>query len=145
MASKAEERDAARRAKLVPLGPGERPRAIVVCIVLCLLIAAGNLLLWVAGWEVRGQQLNAAAAVVPVVLFAWLAYGLWRTTLLAIAAMQVVLAVTTVFATGALLVSSNLQSAVLSLLVVVVCAALFWPLIRLNARAGLRDRLERNV
>lgn len=143
--TRAEQRDAELRAKLVPLAHGERPRAIVVCIVLCVLIAAGNLVLWAAGWEVRGQQLNAAAAIVPAVLFAWLAYGLWRTTLLAIAAMQVVLAVTTIFATGALLVSSDLRSVLLSLLVMIACAVLFWPLIRLNARAGLRDRLERNA
>jgi hypothetical protein len=144
MPSRAEQRDAEIRATIVPLGPGERPRAIVVCFVLCLLIAAANVVLWAAGWKVNGRHLNAAAAIAPALLFAWLAYGLWRTALLAIAAMQVVLALTALFATGALLVSSNLASALLSVLVVAVCGVLFWPLIRLNARAGLRDRLIRN-
>jgi hypothetical protein len=137
-----EERDALIRSELIPLGPGERPRIVVVCTVLCALIAIGNVVLWATGWQVRGREYNAAAAIVPAVLFAWLAYGLWQTRLLAIAAMQVVLAVTTIFASGALLVSSDVESALLSAAIIVVCATLFWPLIRVNARAGLRDRVE---
>jgi hypothetical protein len=139
-----EERDAAIRAGIDPLGPGERPAAIVVSVAVSLLIAVGNLLLWATGWHVRGQTVSAAGAVAPALVFTWLAVGLWRTRLLAIAAMQVVLALTALFATGALLVASNLPSALLSVAVIAVCSALFWPLIRLNARAGLRDRVERH-
>jgi hypothetical protein len=128
--------------ELVPLAPGERPPILLGCIAVCLAIAAGNLVLWAAGWEVQGQDVGAAAAIAPAVLFSWLAYGLWRVRLLAIAAMQLVLAVTALFATGALLVSSNLASALLSVAIVAVCAALFWPLIRINARAGARDRVD---
>jgi hypothetical protein len=137
-----EERDALIRSQLVPLAPGERPRIVLLCVAVCVAITVGNLVLWAAGWKVRGQDYNAAAAIVPALLFAWLGYGLWRTRLLAIAAMQVALAVTALFASGALLVSSDFRSAALSLTIVVICAALFWPLIRLNARAGLRDRVE---
>jgi hypothetical protein len=79
---------------------------------------------------------------VPAVLFGWLAYGLWRTRLLAVAAMQVMLAVTALFASGALLVSSDIPSALLSLTIILVSGALFWPLIRVNARIGARDRVE---
>jgi hypothetical protein len=130
------------REGLAPLAPGERPPVLLVSVALCVVIAAGNLVLWAAGWEVRGQDLNAAAAIVPALLFAWLAYGLWRARLLAIAAMQLVLAVTALFATGALLVSANLPSALLCVAIIAVCAALFWPLIRINARAGMRDRVD---
>jgi hypothetical protein len=130
------------REELVPLAPGERPRILLVCVALSLAIAAGNLVLWAAGWEVRGQDLNAAAAIVPALLFGWLAYGLWRTRLLAVATMQLVLAVTALFATGGLLVASNLESVVLSVTIIAVCAVLFWPLIRINARIGARDRVE---
>lgn len=135
-------RDDRARAQIVPLAPGERPPAIVVCAVLCALIAIANLVLWAAGWEVSEQELNAAAAIVPALLFGWLAYGLWQTRLLAIAATQVVLALTALFASGSLLVASDLGSAALSLTVITVCGVLFWPLIRVNARAGMRDRVE---
>ena len=128
--------------QLVPLGSGERPPVLLVCVALCIAIALANVVLWAAGWEVRGQDVGAAAAIVPALLFSWLAYGLWRTRLLAIAAMQLVLAVTALFATGALLVASNLAAALLGVLIVAICAVLFWPLIRINARAGMRDRVD---
>jgi len=130
------------RDEIEPLPADERPAIVRLCVVLCVAIAAGNLVLWAAGWEVSGQDLNAAAAIVPALLFGWIAYGLWRTRLLAVAAMQVMLAVTALFASGALLVSSNLASALLSATIIAVCAVLFWPLIRINARAGARDRVD---
>jgi hypothetical protein len=130
------------REPLVPLPQDERPPIVLVCVALCVAIAAGNLVLWAAGWEVRGQDLNAAAAIVPALLFGWLAYGLWRTRLLAVAAMQVMLAVTALFASGALLVSSDIPSALLCVAIILVSGALFWPLIRVNARVGARDRVE---
>jgi hypothetical protein len=130
------------REELVPLAPGERPPVLLACVLLCVAIAAGNLVLWAAGWEVRGQDVGAAAAITPAVLFSWLAYGLWRARLLAITAMQLFLAVTAIFASGGLLVSSNLASALLCIAIIAVCTALFWPLIRINGRAGARDRVE---
>ena len=128
--------------ELEPLPAGERPPIVLVCVALCVAIAVGNLVLWAAGWEVRGQDLNAAAAIVPALLFGWLAYGLWRTRLLAVAAMQLVLAVTAIFASGALLVSSNIPSALLCVAIMAVCGVLFWPLIRVNGRIGARDRVD---
>jgi hypothetical protein len=130
------------RDPIVPLPPDERPAIVLVCVALCVVIGTGNLVLWAAGWEVRGQDLDAAAAIAPALLFEWLAYGLWRTRLLAVAAMQVVLAVTALFASGALLVSSDIPSALLSVTIIAVCGALFWPLIRVNARIGARDRVD---
>ena len=137
------ERDELIRSQLVPLTPGERPPIVVTCAVLCGLIAVGNLVLWAAGWKVRGQELNAAGAFAPALLFAIVGVGLWRTRLLAIAAMQVLLGLTALFATGALLVAADVPSALLGVLIIAVCTALFWPLIRINARAGARDRLNR--
>ena len=128
--------------KRVPLPPGERPPIVLVCVALCVAIGAANLVLWATGWEVRGQDVNAAAAIVPAVLFGWLAYGLWRTRLVAVAAMQLVLAATALFASGALLVASDVPSALLSVTIIAVCGTLFWPLIRVNARIGARDRVE---
>lgn len=132
------------RAQLVPMAPGERPRIVIVCAVLCVLIALGNVLLWATGREVQGQELNALGALIPAALFLSVAVGLWRTRLLAVAAMQTLLAVTALFASFALLVASDLPSALFSAAIVVVCAVLFWPLVRVNARVGLRDRVERH-
>ena len=138
-----EERDAELRAQLVPLAPGERPLVITACAVLCGLIAVANVVLWATGWDVRGGEVSAVGALIPAALFAVLAVGLWRTRLLAVAGMQTLLAITAIFASGALLVSSNVVAALLSLVIVVGSGALFWPLIRINGRIGARDRLQR--
>jgi hypothetical protein len=127
------------------MAPGERPALITACAVLAALVAIANIVLWAAGWEVRGQDLNAAGAIVPAGLFTVLAVGLWRVRLLAVAGMQTLLGLTALFATGALLVSSNLGSALLCVLIIGLCGGLFWPLIRINGRIGARDRLARGA
>src|SRR5438105_1227381 len=113
-----EARNEQLRAEIVPLAPGERPGMVTACAVLCAVIAAGNVLLWATGWEVRGTEVSTLGAVLPAALFAVMAVGLWRTRLLAVAAMQTLLAITAIFASGALLVSSDIQAAVLSLVIV---------------------------
>ncbi len=137
-----EARNEELRATMTPMGAGERPPVLVACAALCALIALGNIVLWASGREVRGQELNALGALVPAALFAAIAVGLWRTRLLAVASMQVLLAITAIFASGALLVASDLRAALLSVAIVVICATLFWPLIRINARVNLRDKVE---
>ncbi len=140
-----EARNEQLRAQIVPLAPGERPRMVTACAVLCAVVAVGNVILWATGWEVRGTEVSTVGALIPAALFAILAVGLWRTRLLAVAAMQTLLAITAIFASGALLVSSDVQAVVLSLVIVVGSGVLFWPLVRINARIGLRDRLERHA
>lgn len=140
-----EARNQELRAQIVPLAEGERPLIVRACAVLCAVIAVANVVLWLADSDVRGQQVSTAGALIPAALFAVLAVGLWRTRLLAVAGMQTLLAITAIFASGALLVSSDLQAVVLSLLVVVGSGALFWPLVRVNARIGARDRGQARV
>ena len=137
-----EARNEELRAQIVPLEPGERPRIITACAVLCAVVAIANVVLWGTGWDVRGTEVSTAGALIPAALFAVLAVGLWRVRLLAVAGMQTLLAITAIFASGALLVSSDLQAVVLSLLIVVGSGVLFWPLVRVNARIGARDRVE---
>lgn len=139
-----EARDEQLRAQLVPLAPGERPPVLVLCSVLSAVIAVANVGLWAGGWELRGTEVSAAGAIVPAGLFAFLAVGLWRARLLAVAAMQTLLAITAIFASGALLVASDVRAALLSVAVVIGCGVLFWPLIRINGRIGARDRLQRH-
>jgi hypothetical protein len=138
-----EERDELIRADLVPLGPGERPPIVKVCAAVCLLAAAANILLWAAGWEVSGQDVPAAGAIAPALVLGALAYGLWQVKYLAVAGMQVFLGLTALGASASLLVASNWTSALQSVAVIAACMVLFWPLIRINARVGLRERIAR--
>ena len=59
--ARSRERTEAVRASLEPLAPGERPRAVTVAAVVAALIAVANLALFLAGWEVRGQEPSTAA------------------------------------------------------------------------------------
>jgi hypothetical protein len=140
-----EERDAELRSQLVPMQPGERPLIVKLCAAVCLLAAAGNIVLWAAGWEVSGQDVPAAGAFAPAAVLGVLAWGLWQVKYLAVAGMQVFLGLTALGASASLLVASNVQSALQSAAVVAVCLVLFWPLIRVNARVGLRERLARGL
>jgi hypothetical protein len=138
-----EEADAAVRAGLVPMGEGERPPVVKLSAGICLLAAAANIALWAGGWEVKGDDVPALGAFAPAAVLAVLAWGLWEVKYLAIAGMQVFLGLTALGASASLLVASNVQSALQSLVIVLVCLGLFWPLIRINARVGLRERIAR--
>src|SRR6185437_9059253 len=64
--ARAEERNAAVRAQLEPLGPEERPRPLVIAAALAALLAVANLVAWAAGLDVEGKKPGAFG----VVLFA---------------------------------------------------------------------------
>jgi len=52
--ARSRERDAAARAALAPLAPGERPRSLTIAALLAALLAAANVALLAAGWEIEG-------------------------------------------------------------------------------------------
>ena len=62
--ARARARNDAVRAKLEPLAPGERPLAVTIAAVLALAIAVANLVLYLAGCDVRGEDPTAGGALV---------------------------------------------------------------------------------
>jgi hypothetical protein len=149
------ERDAAARAALEPLAPGERPRAVTLGALLAALLGAANVTLLLAGWEVRGgddqslfvfgQELTARAQQVGgALLFAGLllaaAIGMWRCRYWAVLGFQALLGISIVFAALSLMVASNLTAALLCVAIIAVAAPLFWFLIRAMARIQLPSR-----
>ena len=75
------EGDAAARAALRPLAPGERPTAVTVGAVAASVLAAANLVAVAFGWDggtdADGAQALAGSLLVTGVL-AIVAYGMWR-------------------------------------------------------------------
>jgi hypothetical protein len=139
--ARSRERDDAARAALVPLAPGERPRAVTAAAVLAALIAVGNLVLIVAGWEVDGERPVAGGLVFTAVMVI-AAAGMWKLRYWAVLGFEVLLGVSLVFALLGLLRASNLAAVLACLAVIAVAGPLFWLLIRAMARIQMPQRRE---
>jgi hypothetical protein len=131
--ARSRERDEAVRAALVPLAPGERPRAVTVAAVLAAIIAVGNLVLIAAGWEVDGDR-PVVGGLIFAAAMAVLAAGMWKVRYWAVLGFQVLLGVSLVFALLGLLRASNLAGVLVGVAVVAIAGPLFWLLIRAMAR-----------
>ncbi len=141
-----EERNAQIRAGLPALAPGERPIAIRVAVAVAVLVAITNVVLYAAGYDVPGQKNASAAGAIGVAgLLLIAAFGMWRMKYWAVLGFQCLLAVTAVYAALALLVFSNLQAFVLSLVVMVASGALFWFLVRVLSRIQMPQRPARDA
>lgn len=136
-------RDAEVRARLEPLAPGERPRAVTIGAILAALLGVANLGLFALGVEVDGGKPAAGGVLVLAGLLLATAVGMWRSRYWAVLGLEVLLGVTLVFAAVSLLVAANVRAALLSLAVIAVAGALFWSLIRAMARIQMPERSRR--
>jgi hypothetical protein len=141
--ARSRERDAAARAALKPLAPGERPLAVTIAAILAGLLGAGNLMLLAAGWEVEGGGRSVAGGVIFAALMAAAAIGMWNCRYWAVLGFEALLGVALVYATLALLVASNVEAVVRCVAVIAVAGPLFWFLIRAMARIQLPSRQPR--
>ncbi len=138
--ARARERDEQARARLEPLAPGERPLAVTIAAVLAFAVAVANLVLYLAGWEVRGQDPELGGALAVCLVFAVAGVGMWRMRYWAVIGFEVLLGVLLVSAALSLMLASNLSGALLSLGVIVLAGPLFWFLIRAMARIQMPER-----
>ena len=134
------ERDAAARAALQPLAPGERPRAVTFAAMLAALLGLSNLALLAAGYEVQGEQQSAAGVLIFAALMAAAAIGMWQCRYWAVLGFEALLGIAIVFAALSLLVASNLTAVAVCLLIIAVASPLFWFLIRAMARIQMPTR-----
>jgi len=134
------ERDEAIRAGLKPLGPDERPPALVASVVLAAVLALANFVLWVIGFEVRGEQPGVVGVVVFCVLMTAAAVGMWLRRYWAVLGWQALLAVSMVVAFLSLLQAASLLGVVVPVLVLTVSGWLFWKLVRVMSRLQMPSR-----
>jgi hypothetical protein len=138
--SRSEERNAAARARLEPLAPGERPDSVTVAAVVAVGLAVANVVLWAAGVEVRGQHTSALGVVAFAVLMLVTAAGLWRARYWAVLGFEALLALTILIAALSLTVASNLAAVVLCVGIIAAAGPLFWKLVRAMARIQMPER-----
>ena len=134
--SRSEQRNAALRATLTPLDPGERPWPIIVGAVLAALSGLVQLGLFLGGVRLKTSGLHAAAGqtIVFTVLMLVCAVGMWFLRYWAVLGFMALLAILVVLAAVALIKVSSVIGAVVALVIVGAGGFLFWKLVRVLSR-----------
>jgi hypothetical protein len=129
-------RDAAVRATLEPLAPGERPWPIVVGAILAALAGGVQLVLFLAGVKLKVSGTHAAAGstiVFAVVMFVC-AIGMWMLRYWAVLGFMALLAIAVTNFALALLKVSNALGLGIALAGILIPGFLFFKLIRVLSR-----------
>ncbi len=138
--ARSRERNDAARARLVPLAPGERPLAVTIAAIVAVVLALANVVLYLAGWEVTGEDPKAGGVFVFAVILLAAAVGMWQRRYWAVLGFEALLGITLIVAGLSLLFPSNWQAFALALGVLLGAGTLFWFLIRAMARIQMPDR-----
>jgi hypothetical protein len=140
--SRSEAKNAAVRAQLEPLEPGERPTPVTVGAIVASILAVGNLVLYAAGVEVGGQKPTVSGIAGPTLIMAVCAWGMWRAKYWAVLGMEALLGLLIVIFALLLATASNVQSVAIALAVILASGTLFWKLIKSMARIQMPQRPE---
>jgi uncharacterized membrane protein (DUF2068 family) len=134
--SRSEQRDAAVRATLTPLAPGERPWPILVGAGLAALSGLVQLILYLVGVRLKSTGLRASAGqtIVFAILMFICAGGMWQLRYWAVLGFMALLAILVLFAVAALVKVSSLVGLVISLAIVASGGYLFFKLVRVLSR-----------
>ena len=133
-------KDEEARAKLKPLAPGERPRAVTFAAVLAALLGLANVVLLATGYEVEDSGESTAGALIFAAVMGAAAAGMWRCRYWAVLGFEALLGIAIVFSALSLMVASNLSAVLLCVGIIAVASPLFWFLIRAMARIQLPAR-----
>jgi len=125
------------RAELQPLAPGERPTAVTVAAITAALIGLANVILVITGSHER-QRVTGGLVFAAIMFFA--AIFMWRRAYWAVLGFQALLGLSVITASLALLVASNVEAVIRSLVIIVAAGTLFWFLIRAMARLQMPTR-----
>jgi len=140
--ARAEQRNAAVRAQLEPLGPDERPRPLVAAAVVAALLGAANLVALLAGLDVEGEEPSAIGVLAFCAVMFLAAVGLWQRRYWAVLGFEALLGIIVVFFALFLLRASNVLAVVVC--VPIICGAgwLFWKLVRVMGRLQAPQRVR---
>jgi hypothetical protein len=137
MSRRYEERNAEARAKLEPLEPGERPRAVtagaIVSGVLAVIFTVSAVLA-IAGVDAGGRDIKPLPIVTFAVVFWVMALGMWRARYWAVLGFQTLLLLMMLASAFGLVVVNSVLQAVGTTLLLLGSGALFYFMIRAMAR-----------
>lgn len=140
--SRSEERNAAVRATLTPLAPGERPWALKIAALIALMIGAGDLIVVIidGSFRVGGAHTAPGGVIVFSILMLVCAWGMWHLRYWAVLGFQAILVFVVLLFSLLLLRASNLLGVVAGLVVVGGGGYLFYKLVRVLSRLQMPER-----
>jgi hypothetical protein len=140
--ARAEQRNAAVRAELEPLGPDERPGPLVAAAVVAALLGAANLVALLAGLDVEGEEPSAIGVLVFCAVMFLAAVGLWQRRYWAVLGFEALLGIIVVFFALFLLRASNVLAVVVCVPIISGAGWLFWKLVRVMGRLQAPQRVR---
>jgi hypothetical protein len=140
-------KDEAARDALKPLAPGERPTAVTVGAIAAVVLAAGNVIAMVIGWDSLAGDTDEDRAVVFTLLWSAIllvvAWGMWKARYWAVLGMQTLLGITLVLSGLSLLAADSAASAAILVLILAGAGTLFWFMVKAMARIQMPERPSR--
>jgi len=140
--SRSEERNAAVRAELKPLAPGERPPALVAAAVVAALLGVANLVALLVGLDVQGEEPSAVGVLIFCAVMFVAAAGLWLARYWAVLGFEALLGIIVVFFSLFLLRASNVLAVAVCVPIILGAGWLFWKLIRVMGRLQAPQRVR---
>jgi len=142
--AKAEERNRAAREALEPLGQGERPTVVTVGAIISAIVAVSIPTGYIAGVEVDGGRPEFVQVLAPTLIFALMAWGMWKARYWAVLGFQMILGFLLFAAAFGLAIeaASAVQIAA-NLLLLAVAGTLFVLMVKAMARIQMPTRLPR--
>jgi hypothetical protein len=137
--SRSEAKDAAARAKLVPLRPGERPAAVTVGAVAVAVLALLEIAAFAAGTKINGKPARIQLVLPFVAGSAYLSYALWNVRYWAVLLLQAILTFAVLLFALLLLIASNVAAVLVSLAMIAGAGTLFWFLVKAMARIQMPE------
>jgi thiamine-phosphate pyrophosphorylase len=132
--ARTEASNAAARAKLTPLQPGERPWPLKAAAALAAFSGLTNVVAYAAGTKVNGSSLSGSEITAFALIAFILAAGMWQRNGLAVLAFMAVLGIVVLLFSLFLIEASNLLGVLVPLAFISVGGYLFWKLIRVLGR-----------
>jgi hypothetical protein len=127
-------REEQARAELVPLGPGERPLALLVAVGVCVVLAGAVTVGGLTIHDLSSHGGSLPGAIFLAAILALLALGMYRRRYLAVLGFEALLAFQIIVTSLALVVASTLVAAGGCLLAIGLGGWLFWKLVRVMGR-----------
>jgi thiamine-phosphate pyrophosphorylase len=132
--ARTEAQNAAARARLEPLAPGERPWPLLVAVAVATLAALANLIAYLGGTKLHGSKLQTSELIPFVVIMLILAGGMWQRSGAAVLLFMALLAIIVVLFSLFLIEASNVLGVVVPLAFICGGGYLFWKLVRVLGR-----------
>jgi hypothetical protein len=137
-------RDEQARAALKPLGPDERPPALLIAVAVAALLAVAVLVGGLTIHDLSSRGGSLPGAILLSAILAALALGMYRRRYLAVLGFEALLALQIILSSLALIIAASLLAAGEYVIALALGGWLFWKLVRVMGRiqAGEQQRLR---